>query len=190
MLGTLCTLWAVQGHAQVGIVLTVEGNVRVVSGKQECSLRYGLDIEEGDTVRTGENSWAVLSMLDGARITMRPSTEVRVEAYRYIDFGDAPQNLATLMLVRGSLRAVTGAIARGRNIGYRVRTPEVTMEMRGTDHDITHVALQFTPMGDASPGSYGKTHEGVSVMKNASGELTLRDGQTAFAALRGKTPPR
>ena len=189
-LAMLCTLWAAPGYAQVGIVLTVEGDVSVVSGKQECGLRYGLDLEEGDTVRTGEKSWAMLSLLDGARITVRPSTEVRIEAYRYTDSGDAPENFATLMLVRGSLRAVTGAIARGRNVGYRVRTPEVTLEMRGTDHDITHVAPQFTPVGDASPGSYGKTHAGVGVIKNSRGEVTLSDGQTAFAALRANTPPR
>lgn len=183
-------LWAAQGHAQVGIVLTVEGRVNVISGKQECSLRYGLDLEEGDTVRTGEKSWAVLSLLDGARITVRPSTEVRVEAYRYTDSGEATLNHATLALARGSLRVFTGAIARGRNTGYRVRTPEAMMEMRGTDHDITHVALQFMPLGDATPGSYGKTYSGEAVMKNAGGELILRDGQSAYAALRASGPPR
>jgi hypothetical protein len=190
VLGLCGALWAVQGCAQVGIVLTVEGQVNVISGKQECSLRYGLDLEEGDTVRTGEKSWAMLSLLDGARITVRPLTEVRVEAYRFTESGDAAHNHATLALARGSLRVVTGAITRGRNTGYRVRTPEVTLEMRGTDHDITHVAPQFTPVGDAAPGSYGKTYTGEALIRNSSGALTLRDGQTAFAALRVNAPPR
>ena len=183
-------LTALPANAQVGVVLTVEGQVNVISGKQECGLRYGLDIDEGDSVRTGEKSWAVLSLLDGARITVRPSTDVRIEVYRFTESGDAPQNHATLALARGSLRVVTGAIARGRNTGYRVRTPAATMEMLGTDHDVTHVAPQFTPVGDAAPGSYGKTYAGEAVIKNASGELTLRDGQAAFAALRASAPPR
>ncbi len=177
-------------RAQVGIVLTLEGQVNVISGKEECGLRYGLDLEEGDTVRTGDKSWAVLSLLDGARITVRPSTEMRIEKYRFTESGDAPQNFAALALKGGALRVVTGAIPRGRNTGYRVLTPEVTVEMRGGDHDVSHVAPQFTPMGDAPPGSYGKTHAGEAVMKNASGELTLREGQTAFAALRGQAAPR
>ena len=179
-----------QASAQVGIVLTVEGEVNVVSGKQECGPRHGLDLEEGDTVRTGEKSWAMLSLLDGAKITVRPSTEVRIETYRFTESSDAAQNHATLVLTRGSLRVITGAITRGRNTGYRVRTPEAIIEMRGTDHDVTHVAPQFTPVADAAPGSYGKTYAGETVIKNSSGELTLRDGQAGFAALRGRTVPR
>ena len=183
-------LTALPVSAQVGVVRTVEGQVNVISGKQECGLRYGLDIEEGDTVRTGEKSWAVLFLLDGAKITVRPSTEVRIETYRFTESGDAPQNHATLVLARGSLRVVTGAIVRGGNAGYRVRTPEAVMEMRGADHDVTHVALQFKPIGDAAPGSYGKTYAGEAVIKNTSGALTLRDGQAAFAALNVRAAPR
>jgi hypothetical protein len=193
---TICLLFIYAGftslpaHAQVGIVLTVEGGVNVISGKQECGPRHGLDLEEGDTVRTGEKSWAVLSLLDGAKITVRPTTEVRIDAYRFTESSDAVQNHAMLVLTRGSLRVVTGAIVKGRNTGYRVRTPEVTMEMRGTDHDVTHVAPQFTPIGDAAPGSYGKSYAGEAVFASSGGELTLRDGQAAYAALRVRAPPR
>jgi hypothetical protein len=183
-------LAVVPARAQVGIVLTVEGQVNVISGKEECGLRYGLDLDEGDTVRTGEKSWAVLSLLDGAKITVRPSTDVRINTYRFTESSEAAQNQALLTLTRGSLRVATGAIVRGRNTGYRVRTPEVTMDMRGTDHDITHIAPQFTPVGDAAPGSYAKTHAGEAVLSNAAGELALRDGQAAFAALRTRAPPR
>jgi hypothetical protein len=183
-------LAVVPARAQVGIVLTVEGQVNVISGKEECGLRYGLDLDEGDTVRTGEKSWAVLSLLDGAKITVRPSTDVRINTYRFTESSEAAQNQALLTLTRGSLRVATGAIVRGRNTGYRVRTPEVTMDMRGTDHDITHIAPQFTPIGDAAPGSYAKTHAGEAVLSNAAGELALRDGQAAFAALRTRAPPR
>lgn len=184
------SLAALPARAQVGIVLTVEGQVNVISGKEECGLRYGLDLDEGDSVRTGEKSWAVLSLLDGAKITVRPSTEVRINTYRYTESSEATQNQALLTLVRGSLRVVTGAIVKGRNTGYRVRTPEVTMDLRGTDHDITHIVPQFTPVGDAAPGSYAKTYAGEAVISNVSGELTLRDGQAAFAALRARAPPR
>jgi len=190
LLGLCAAPWPAQSHAQVGIVLTVEGEVNVISGKQECGLRYGLDLEEGDTVRTGEKSWAVLSLLDGARITVRPSTEMRVEEYRFIESGDAVLNRATLALARGSLRVLTGAITRGLNSGYRVRTPEVMMELRGTDHDVAHVPPQFTPVGYAVPGSYGKSHAGEAMIKNAGGELSVRDGQTGFSAIRMAGPPR
>jgi hypothetical protein len=190
LFAVLAALTALPAKALVGMVLTVEGQVNVISGKQECGLRYGLDLDEGDTVRTGEKSWAVLSLLDGAKITVRPSTEVRIEVYRFADIKDAPRNYATLALTRGSLRIITGAIAKGLNTGYRVRTPEATLEMHGTDHDITHVVSQFTPVGDAAPGTYGKTYAGEAVIRNSSGDLTLRDGQAAFVALRVRSAPR
>ena len=177
-------------RAQVGMVLAVEGRVNVISGKQECGLRYGLDLDEGDTVRTGEKSWAVLSLLDGTRITVRPSTVLRIEKYRYTDSADAPQNHATLTLTGGALRVVTGAIVRGRNTGYQVRTPEITMELQGGDHDVSHITPQFTPAGDAVPGSYGKTYSGEASIKNASGALILRDGQAAVARLNAHIAPR
>lgn len=162
----------------------------MISRKQECGLRYGLDLEESDTVRTGDKSWAVLQFLDGAKITVRPSTEVRIENYRFTESSEAPRNHASFELMRGSLRVLTGAIVRGKNTGYRVRTPDITMEMRGADHDVTYVVPRFTPVGDAVPGSYGKTFSGEAAFKSANGEITLRDGQAAFASSRARVPPR
>ena len=94
MLAVALGITALPASAQVGVVLTVEGQVNVVSGKQECGLRYGLDLDEGDTVRTGEKSWAVLSLLDGAKITVRQSTDVRIEVYRFTESGERCRGVA------------------------------------------------------------------------------------------------
>lgn len=172
------------------MVLTLEGQVNVISGKQECGLRYGLDIDEGDSVRTGDKAWAVLQLMDGARITLRPSTEVRIDHYRFADGNNAKVNYARLHLLRGSLRVVTGAIVRGLNLGYQVRAADAIVELRGTDHDVTHVAPASVQVGEGVHGAYGKTYVGEAAMSNAGGSVTLRDGQTAFAATGARTPPR
>ncbi len=170
--------------AQVGIVRTVEGPVSVLSGKQECAPRYGLDLEEGDAVRTGAKAWALLTMIDGARITVRPDTEVRVVIYRYVESGDSWQSRAVLALTRGAVRVSSGRIAVGRSSGFEVKTPDATMDMRGSDSDITYIAAKPVAAGDAAVGAYGRAYAGEAVLKNAGGEVTFRDGQTAYAEPR------
>ena len=170
---------------------TIEGQVSVLSGKQECAPRYGLDLDEGDAIRTGEKAWALLSMMDGTKITVRPDTEVRITIYRYADGGEAWQNRAVLALTRGALRVTAGrmaTVAADRGSGFVVRTPGASMEIRGADSDITHIATKSASAGSAPVGTYGRAYAGEAVLKNGGGEATIRDGQTAYAELRA--PPR
>jgi hypothetical protein len=171
-------------QAQVGIVRTVEGPVSVSSGKQECAPRFGLDLDEGDAVRTGAKAWALLTMIDGAKITVRPDTELRIAIYRYAEAGDSWQSRAVLALTRGSVRVLSGRIAAGRSSGFEVKTLDATMDMRGADSDITYVAAKPSAPGDSSVGSYGRAYSGEAVLRNAGGQVTLRDGQTAYAEPR------
>jgi hypothetical protein len=177
-------------QAQVGIVRTVEGQVNVFSGRQECAPRYGLDLEEGDAVRTGAKSWALLSMMDGAKITVRPDTEVRIDAYRYTESAEPGHNRAQLALARGALRVASGRIALGGGGTFAVKTADAGMTMRGADHDITYVAQKPAPAADTQAGTYGRSYSGEAVLNNASGEVTLRDGQIAYAQTRTRAAPR
>ena len=186
-----CTLSSVfPVAAQVGIVRTVEGQVSVSSGRQECAPRYGLDLDEGDAIRTGDKAWALLTMMDGAKITVRPDTEVRIDVYRYTDAGDPAQNQARFTLMRGAIRVASARIAIGHNNGFLVTTPDASMDLRGADNDITYLAPKVTPAGTAQSGTYGRSYAGEAVLKNAGGEVTVRAGQTAFAELRMRVPPR
>jgi hypothetical protein len=175
---------------QVGIVRTVEGVVNVASGRQECAPRYGLDLEEGDAVRTGAKAWALLTMMDGTKITVRPDSEMRILAYRYTDAGEFTQNQALLALTTGALRVVTGRIAAGPNTGFRVQTPDATLELRGTDHDVSLIEPKTTLRGDAPAGTYGKAYAGEAMMKNSRGEVAVRTGQIAYAEPKMRAAPR
>ena len=179
--------WA---QAQVGIVRTIEGQVRVFSGKAECAPRHGLDVDEGDVVRTGDKAWALLTMMDGTKITVRPDTEVRVDVFRYTEAGESAQNRAQLMLLRGALRVVPGSIAKGRNAGFDVNTPDATMTLRGADQDVAYIVPQQTTRGDALVGAFGKSYAGEATMKTAGGTVTIKAGQVAFAETRVRKPPQ
>lgn len=187
----LCTalLAAAAARAQVGVVRTLEGEVRVFSGQQECAPRFGLDINEGDAVRTGGKSWAVLAMMDGTRITVRPDTEVRIDAYRHTDAGEVAQNQARFTLSRGALRVMAGRIASGRNAGFLVTTPDATVDMRGADQDVAFVGPKFTAP-ETELGTYAKVNSGEAVLRNAGGEVRLAVGQAALAESAKHVAPR
>lgn len=186
----MAMLYAAPAWPQVGIVRTVEGEVNVSSGRQECAPRYGLDLEEGDAVRTGAKAWALLNMMDGARITVRPGSEVRIVAYRYTDAGESAQNQVLLALTAGALRVVAGRIAAGQHQGFRVQTADATLELRGRDHDVSFIEGKSASRGDAPAGTYGKAYAGEAVMKNARGEVTLRTGQVGYAEPKTRAAPR
>jgi hypothetical protein len=177
-------------QAQVGIVRTVEGQVRVFSAKAECAPRYGLDVDEGDIVRTGDKAWALLTMMDGSKITVRPDTELRVDVYRFTEAGESAQNRAQLMLLRGAVRVTPGRIAKGRNAGFDVNMPDATMTLRGEDQDVTYIVPQVSTRGDALAGAYGKSYAGEAVMKTAGGSVTIKPGQVAFAETKVRKPPQ
>lgn len=177
-------------RAQVGIVRTVEGDVKIFSGAQECAPRYGLDLDEGDGVRTGPKSWALLNMMDGTKITVRPDTELRIDAYRYTEAGESAQNRALLGLSNGALRVVTGRIAAGRNTGFRVQTPDASVDLQGIDHDVVFAGPKYPQRGDAPAGTYGKSYTGDAVMKNPHGEVRIRAGQVGYAEPKVRASPR
>lgn len=187
-----CLAWLCPAFvfAQVGIVRTVEGQVSVFSGKQECAPRYGLDLEEGDAVRTGANAWALLSMMDGARITVRPDSEVRIDSYRYTDGGDAALNRAQLTLVQGALRVASGRIAAGGKAGFSVHAPDASLTLREGDYDFASIGPKFAVRGDAPLGTYGRSYRGEAVMRNPHGEVTLRTNQVGYAEPRTRVAPR
>jgi hypothetical protein len=187
---SLALLHAVPAAAQVGVVRTVEGPVNVFSGRQECAPRYGLDLEEGDAVRTGPKAWALLSMMDGAKITVRPDTELRIAAYRYTDAGVSAQNSALLVLTSGAVRVTAGRIALARNTGFRVQTPHASVELRGSDHDVATVDAKSTTRGDSPVGTYGKAIDGEAVIRNAQGQATARTGQIGFVDPAARVAPR
>jgi hypothetical protein len=181
----------VAAHAQVGVVRTVEGQVNVYSGREECAPRYGLDLDEGDAVRTGPKSWALLFMMDGARITVRPESEVRIDRYRYSEAAEPGVNRVRLSLKSGGVRVTTSRVATTRGGVFEVVTPDAAAAtLRGVDQDVAYVAQKPAAPGDAAPGTYTRTQAGAATLGNSAGKVELTEGQAAYAAKSAATAPR
>lgn len=103
------------------------------SGKGPRVLSQGVPIETGDTVTLGSNSFAVVKLTDGTRVTLRPNTAIKFEDYAFRQ-QDKPDSLITSLL-RGGVRMVTGLIAKGSPSAAKLTTATATVGIRGTDFD-------------------------------------------------------
>ena len=65
----------------------------------------------GDVIATERDSYAQLRFSDGGQVTLRPSTQVRIEGYSYDERRPERDSLA-MQLFKGGLRSLTGLIGK------------------------------------------------------------------------------
>ena len=109
------------------------GEVMAVSADIERPLTQGDSVYVEDMVATGDKSFAILQFIDGAKVTVRPNSKIIIEQYV---FNGGDEDAATLNLVAGGLRIITGAMARTQPESYKVKTPTALMGVRGTEFAI------------------------------------------------------
>jgi hypothetical protein len=107
----------------VGEVTLTKGN-----GQRSTPVR-GTPVDAGDRITTGANGMAQLTMVDQARLSLRPATQFQIEAYP--DRRDSNEG-AILSLLRGTLRTFTGLIASANRDKYVMKTRVATVGIRGS----------------------------------------------------------
>jgi len=174
---------------EAGRFLSVVGDVRVGGeGAAQRVAQRAAGFYEGESIITGAGALAQLRMFDGALMSVRGDTEIKLERFSYA--GEQDRNASFLMSVfKGGLRTITGVIGRQNRERYRITTATVTIGVRGTDFEIVHVPPQAGSR-EVPAGTYDRVFEGVTSMQNKAGvTLLVSRDQTAFAALQGTTPP-
>lgn len=102
-----------------------------LQGQTARLLGKGQAVMQGETLSTGANSFAVVQLNDGTRMTLRPKTVFKVEQLNT----NAGEENALLSLIRGGFRAITGSISK-RFLGvFKVSTSVATIGIRGTEFD-------------------------------------------------------
>jgi hypothetical protein len=150
-------------------VQRADGTVRLLSERSE--------VRQGDVITTERDTYAQLRFTDGAVVTLRPSSQVRLDSYRFIDAQPGNDNFA-IALLKGGLRKVTGLIGRrGTRDAFRLVTPTATVGIRGTDFSVIHVE----PGQGPQPGTYVTVAEGAIGIASGGVEQRVGAGQTGFA---------
>lgn len=116
-----------------GMVIASRGIVIALANGESRELKQGGFVYVNDEILTSARSFAVLQFTDGAKVTVRPNSNLIIEAYLYAG-NDSDE--ATLNLVSGGLRIITGAMAKTNPEKYKVRTPVALMGVRGTEFSI------------------------------------------------------
>src|SRR2546423_7498389 len=182
------TAWA-QAAQPAGQFIAVVGDVNIVGadGQRRPAAR-GAEFREGETIVTGSAALVQLRTADGALISVRGDTEVKLDRFAYSGKDD-PQPSFVMSVVKGGFRTITGLIARLHRPGYEIRTASATIGVRGTDFEVVHVPPQAA-LPEAPAGTYNRVHDGATDLRNIARQSVLvnRD-QTAVVALRGNVPP-
>ena len=133
LLALLATPAVAQQEDSTGMVVASRGEVISLSNGGSRELKQGDFIYLNDEIITSNRSFAVLPIEDGAKVTVRPDATMIIETYLYN--GNAGDE-ATLNLVEGGLRVITGAMAKSNPENYKVRTPVALMGVRGTEFSV------------------------------------------------------
>ena len=116
-----------------GMVVASRGEVIALTNGGSRELKQGDFVYESDEILTSGRSFAVLQFTDGAKVTVRPDSTLIIEQYLYAGHEN---DEATLNLVSGGLRVITGAMAKSNPENYKVKTPVALMGVRGTEFSI------------------------------------------------------
>src|SRR4051812_42302733 len=74
-------------------VRKADGSVRILSQKSE--------VQSGDTLNTQTDSYAQIKFGDGAQITLKPNSSVRIESFNFVEAQPGTDNFLFSMLKGG-----------------------------------------------------------------------------------------
>jgi len=168
-----------------GKIVLVTGKAAALSSSGETrKLKRGGPFYEGDTIETEKKSFVKLKYTDGGVMLLRPATKLIVEKYKHPKKGAGK---SVTNLVKGGLRAVTGAIAKRNRDNYKLKTPAATMGVRGTDFTVRFCNGDCSDLenyGAPAPddGLYTGVNKGGIVLANAAGSQLYNVGQFGYIA--------
>lgn len=133
----LASLLVVSGLVSAGTAFAQSGSATFVTGDvnlqrrdgQRVALARGMAVNAGDAIVTGSQGMAQLTMVDQAKLSLRPNSQVQIE--QYADRPDSDQG-AILSLLRGTLRTFTGLIASRNRDRFVMKTKVATVGIRGS----------------------------------------------------------
>lgn len=114
-----------------GTLKSVRGPVRIVSAGAERAAAAGDAVRAGERVVTGAEAAAGLTLADGTLLAVGPRSSLNLQQFGYDP--TTRDGSIVLELVEGSMRMVSGLIAKASARAVQVFTPTAVVGIRGTD---------------------------------------------------------
>jgi hypothetical protein len=119
-----------QQPSDAGRIKVVSGSAFIVRESGLIPARAGQAVFEADGLRTGVDGRIGVTLKDDTRVSLGPSSEVRLERFVY---APAAGRLGlVLKIVRGVTAYVSGRIAKLAPDAVRLETPAAIVGVRGT----------------------------------------------------------
>ena len=121
--------WAGAEEDRVGTTVFARGAATAALENDVRLIGQGMPIFRHDVLTTGRDSFAVVELNDGTRMSLRPNTVMRVDEYAD---GEGEERMQ-LQLFQGGMRTVTGQVADREPDAFALLTPVATLGVLGTD---------------------------------------------------------
>ncbi|MEZ5607296.1 MAG: FecR family protein [Burkholderiaceae bacterium] len=119
------------GDDRQGTFKTVQGTIVRWHDGQPAQATVGDALWEGDRVVSGPQSAAAITLRDGTILSIGPDSSVSLAQFQFEP--TTHEGNVLIALAKGSLRLVTGLIAKLRPEQVKVSTPTTVIGVRGTD---------------------------------------------------------
>lgn len=180
----LSTLLSANTQVPVGTILFVHGEVTIISATDETRIAVrGEGVFEGDRIVSAAASSMQIKMVDSGYLAIRPSTEIRIDKYR---FEQTEEDGAETSLIKGGLRSITGTIGKTKKESFKLRTPVATIGIRGTDLEVYYVPTDRQRV--LAQGAYLRINSGKGYLQNYAGVQFVSPNQTGFVADKRSAP--
>lgn len=135
------------------------------------TLSVGAAVYPGETVLTAAGAQAVMAFQDDSRVTLGADTRFRVDQFQH-DRAQPGAGRFLVSLLKGSLRALTGQVAKANPGNVAFRTSTATVGIRGTGLDMVcegPCADEPPQPGDSGTGFRTFTWQGQTVVQPQDG---------------------
>ena len=116
---------------RIGTFKQVQGDAWVGTDAARRAAQPGAGVGLADRLSTRPQGAATLTLKDGTVLTMGPDSVMDLRQFQFD--GTTQQGNFVLVLLRGSVRVVTGLLAKVNPELFKVQTPTSVVGVRGTD---------------------------------------------------------
>lgn len=145
----------------VGDVTRARGNIASVLHSLPRTLREGSDIKFLDTILTGEDTRAEITLIDDSQLFIGDHSELTIDEMVY---EPGKPSRGVLTLTKGVFRMMSGRINKTAGSSLTLNTPVATIGVRGTDFW----------------GLQEKDKLTMALIDNGTVEITGADGRTVI----------
>lgn len=179
----LSLLLASNAWASVGTITALKGSASVERNQIQIPIKLGAAIEANDSIHTGAKSRLQIMFQDKTVVTLGQNTQFTVNDYV---FDGSDSSNATLSVIKGFLKAMTGEIGKLAPERFNVKTKTATIGIRGTVYtlEVTNQMTRLTTLSGATHYRDHATNTLYDVPKNFQLTHTLATQEIKIEALK------